>query len=352
MALCPSMQEIITVYDKKNILHNPPLELAEGEFIPYFEKPERAQYVLDQVQGRKLGPVVAPEALLTPENLRGIHSPRYVDFLHQAWERWIAAGRQGPIYPAAFALQNRQAREPKVIHGQLGLYMADGCVALTETSWQAIEASANTALSAQKIMANGAQAAFALCRPPGHHAGANFAAGYCFINNAAVAAQAFIVQGAKRVAILDVDYHHGNGTQEIFYDRKDVLFVSLHADPAYDYPFYLGYADEKGAGKGEGFNINYPLALGTDYAGWKLALTDALAKIRNYGPDVLIISLGVDTYKKDPISKFTLDSPDYLDMGANIAKAGLPTLFVMEGGYAIDEVGINATNVIAGYMQS
>ena len=164
-----------------------------------------------------------------------------------------------------------------------------------------------------------------------------------------MAAQAFIEQGAKRVAILDVDYHHGNGTQGIFYDRDDVLFVSLHADPADDYPFYLGYSEEKGVGRGEGFNLNYPLPLGTDYKGWAAALDDGLAHIRKYGAEAVVVSLGVDTFAGDPISQFKLLSPDFTDMGARIAGLKLPTLFVMEGGYAVDDIGLNVTNVLAGF---
>jgi acetoin utilization deacetylase AcuC-like enzyme len=198
-------------------------------------------------------------------------------------------------------------------------------------------------------MSKGVNEAFALCRPPGHHAASDMYGGYCFINNAAVAAQAFIDQGAGRVAILDVDFHHGNGTQAIFYDRPDVMFLSLHGDPKDAFPYFLGYADESGSGNGEGFNFNFPMGPDTSFTSWSSALDDACKKIANFGPDALVISLGVDTFEHDPISFFKLSSDDFKRYGATIAKLKLPTLFIMEGGYAVEEIGINTVNVLQGY---
>ena len=169
------------------------------------------------------------------------------------------------------------------------------------------------------------------------------------VNNAAIAAQAFLDQGHTKVAILDVDYHHGNGTQSIFYARSDVLFTSIHGHPEAEFPFFLGYADELGDGAGEGFNFNYPLPAGSGWDNWSAALEEACKEIERYGADVIVVSLGVDTFKDDPISQFKLDSPDYLAMGRRIARLGKPTLFVMEGGYAVEEIGINAVNVLEGF---
>jgi len=213
-----------------------------------------------------------------------------------------------------------------------------------------VQDSADVALSgAQTLYTSGAQAVFSACRPPGHHAAAAFMGGYCYLNNAAIAAQSLRDQGCARVAILDVDYHHGNGTQSIFYDRADVLFASIHADPRVEYPSFLGYADETGAGQGEGFNHNYPLPLGTDWLSYSAALTDACSKIGAFAPDALVVSLGVDTFEKDPISGFKLRHDDYLRMGEAIGRLGYPTLFVLEGGYAIDDIGINVVNVLGGF---
>jgi acetoin utilization deacetylase AcuC-like enzyme len=205
------------------------------------------------------------------------------------------------------------------------------------------------ALSAQAEIAAGAHSAFALCRPPGHHAAGELMGGYCYLNNAAIAAQAFLDQGKQRVAILDVDYHHGNGTQDIFYARGDVLFASIHGDPAEEFPFFLGYSDERGIGAGEGYNFNYPLAMGSPWEVWSAALDQACQRIAEFDAEVIVVSLGVDTFKDDPISQFKLDSPDYLAMGKRIAALGKPALFVMEGGYAVEAIGVNAVNVLEGF---
>jgi acetoin utilization deacetylase AcuC-like enzyme len=173
--------------------------------------------------------------------------------------------------------------------------------------------------------------------------------GYCYLNNAAIAAQAFLDQGHQKVAILDVDYHHGNGTQSIFYERSDVLFTSIHGHPEAEFPFFLGYDDERGEGAGEGFNFNYPLPAGSGWEVWSAALDQACEEIARYDADIIVVSLGVDTFKDDPISQFKLDSPDYLAMGKRIAALGKPVLFVMEGGYAVEEIGINAVNVLEGF---
>jgi len=238
---------------------------------------------------------------------------------------------------------------PDNIDGKIGYYAMTAETSISEGTWEAARAAADVALTAQAEVAGGARAAFALCRPPGHHAASDVFGGYCFLNNAAIAAQAYVDQGAARVAVLDVDFHHGNGTQAIFYDRPDVMFLSLHGDPREAFPFYLGYADEVGAATGEDYNANYPLMPGADYGQWGAALDDACKRIADYGPDALVVSLGVDTYKDDPISFFKLESDDYRVYGERLARLNLPTLFVMEGGYAIEQVGVNAVNVLEGF---
>jgi acetoin utilization deacetylase AcuC-like enzyme len=245
-----------------------------------------------------------------------------------------------------------QQREPDHIDGKLGYYAMAIETAITAGSWQAACSSAACAQTAAGELSRGRQAAFALCRPPGHHAAIDLYGGYCFLNNAAIAAQCLLDDGAKRVAILDVDFHHGNGTQDIFYQRNDVLFLSVHGDPRLAFPHFLGYADETGGGDGEGFNHNYPLPPGSDFETWSEALRNALAKIKHYTPDALVISLGVDTFERDPISFFTLRSNDFSRYGDMLGKAQIPTVFIMEGGYAVAEVGINTVNVLHGFMQA
>jgi acetoin utilization deacetylase AcuC-like enzyme len=212
-----------------------------------------------------------------------------------------------------------------------------------------MRAAADVALTGAQRLGAGAPGAFALCRPPGHHAARDLFAGYCFLNNAAIAAQSLRDLGAARVAVLDVDFHHGNGTQDIFYERPDVLYASLHGDPAQAFPYFLGYADEAGRGPGEGFNLNLPMPRGTIFATWRAALELALARIRAYGAEALVVSLGVDTFIADPISFFRLESPDFTTYGRMIGECGLPTLFVLEGGYAVAEIGINTVNVLSGF---
>ena len=217
---------------------------------------------------------------------------------------------------------------------------------LSAGTWIAAKAGADAAASAAARLAAGERSAFCATRPPGHHAGPDFMGGYCFLNNAAVAAQALRERGCARVAILDVDYHHGNGTQAIFYARSDVLVVSLHGDPRTEYPFYSGHADETGAGQGQGFNLNLPMPARTTPQNWFAALEVACAGVQRHRPDALVVSLGLDTFVDDPISKFGLLADDFSKLGARLRQLDLPTVFILEGGYAVAELGVNAANVL------
>jgi acetoin utilization deacetylase AcuC-like enzyme len=239
----------------------------------------------------------------------------------------------------------------KSIDGRLGYYAIDAGTPIVAGTWEAVRLSAQVALTGQKLIAAGERAAFALCRPPGHHSGHDFYGGYCYLNNAAIAAQAFRASGARRVAILDVDYHHGNGTQEIFYRRPDVLTLSIHADPSQEFPYFIGYADEIGEGPGEGYHANLPLPWGAAWREYSAALDAAIRRTLQYKADALVVSLGLDTFEGDPISRFKLRSEDYPRLGAKIAGLDLPTLFVMEGGYAVEALGVNTLNVLTGFEQ-
>ncbi len=227
---------------------------------------------------------------------------------------------------------------------QLGWYSHDSDPILAGTYEAAIGA-VDVTLAAWEAVADGRErVAYALARPPGHHAAADSFAGYCYLNNAAIAAQAWTDRGA-RVAVVDVDYHHGNGTQQIFYDRDDVLFVSLHADPAFEYPFFLGFANEEGRGAGMGHTRNYPLAAGTDWSAYEPALQDALGTVRAFAPDAIVVSLGVDTALEDA-DTFRLGADDYPRLGAALAALDRPTLVVQEGGYCLDVIGRNVVSVL------
>ncbi len=338
-----------TVFSEDHRKHFAQGEVYGGELVTPFERPSRVEYVLNELKRRKF-PALIPPAKLDMKPVRKVHDADYLSFLSTAWDEWKKAGYRGEIIATVFPVPGMRKKLPKWIDGRVGYFAHSVETAITYGTWEAALSSAAVAQTAQRLVTNGERSAFALCRPPGHHAHRGLFGGYCFINNAAVAAQGFLDSGAKRVAILDVDVHHGNGTQDIFYRRKDVLFCSLHGDPRELYPHFLGYSDEKGEGPGEGFNVNYPMPRNTGYKGWSLALRDALKRIKAFKADVLVVSLGVDAFKHDPVGLLALTSPDFVRCGAEIAKTKLPTLFVMEGGYAIEEIGVNTVNVLEGFV--
>lgn len=340
---------MITIYTEEHRLHHGKFELIDGQLVPPFEKPERAEIVIGRVRDVSLGEVIRqePHGL---EPVRRVHTPDFVDFILTAHERWRAAHGDTDALPLCWPGRHLRQKLPDEIDGQLSFYSFDAGTPITAGTAQAVCAAADVALTGVDVLQRGERTAFALCRPPGHHAASDVYGGYCFFNNAAIGAQAFCDQGAERVAILDVDYHHGNGTQSIFYARPDVLFVSLHGHPKQEYPFFLGYEDETGEGEGDGYNVNFPLPWGTGWDLWSEALEGGLRIIREFRPEILVVSLGVDTFEKDPISKFRLKSENYIEIGRRIARLELPTLFVMEGGYAVDEIGINAVNVLQGFQ--
>jgi len=339
---------MLTVHSESHRLRNARTELYGGELVPPFECPARVDTILASVKDVGLGEVMAPKDYGMQPIFR-VHDREYLDFLAQCWRQWQAAGFKGEAIATSWPARGMVQRCPDHIDGQIGYYSLAGETSICEGTWEAALVSANVALTAQAIVAEGERGAFALCRPPGHHAATDLFGGYCFINNAAVAAQAFLDQGATRIALLDVDFHHGNGTQAIFYDRADVMYLSLHGEPQQAFPYFLGYEDETGVGEGVGFTANYPMPPNTTYARWGDALNEACNRISRYVPDALVVSLGVDTFKHDPISFFKLESEDYTSYGRLLARLKLPTLFVMEGGYAVDEIGINTTNVLIGF---
>jgi len=348
------------VHNPVHHLHRGRHEMFRGRLVDCHELPARLDHVLAELRRRGMQ---IEEALDEPADLdamlASIHSRRYLDFIANAWDEWVGLD---PAHIGLDALPSvwpgrgmRQDVLPKNFAARMGLFSFDAGTPLTSGAWPAARAGAACAVRAARHVADGlgsdgpARSAFVLTRPPGHHAGPDFFGGYCFLNNSALAAQALRSAGAQRVAVLDVDYHHGNGTQEIFYARDDVLTVSIHGDPLTEYPFYLGHADERGVGAGEGFNLNLPLPRGTGFAAWREALQRGIDAVRAFGAQALVVALGVDTFEGDPISGFSLRSVDYLDVGRALAALGLPSVFVFEGGYAVAEVGLNVVNVLDGF---
>ena len=337
-----------TVYTKNHILRNSKTELFGGELVKPFERPERMEYILNEIKTRKLGAILDP-VNFDMDIIYKIHDKKYVDFLNNAWNEWVALGFKGEAIPTVYPSRSMNSDVvPTFIEGKLGYYCLANETSISEGTVEAAYESVKVALTAADML-DEEKSVFALCRPPGHHASKDQYGGYCFFNNVAIAAEKLKEKGAKRIFILDIDFHHGNGTQAIFYDRSDVFFVSLHGDPKNAFPHFLGHADEKGSGEGVGYNCNYPMPPGTPYDVWTKSLDDSISKIQNFSPDALIVSLGVDTYENDPISFFKLKSDDFFDVGRKIASINLPTLFVMEGGYAIKEIGVNTINTLKGF---
>lgn len=338
---------MLTIYSEDHRKRDAKTELLGGQLIAPFEKPSRMDFILQRIQSQGFGDVIAPREFGT-RPLLALHDAGYVSFLETVWGEWTAAGMQGEAIAASWPARRMQQRCPTDIDGKLGYYALAAETSITEGTYAAARASANVALEgAARLVQEGA--VFSLCRPPGHHAALDMYGGYCFFNNAGLAAQSLLDQGAERVAILDVDFHHGNGTQDIFYSRDDVLFVSIHGQPEDAFPHYLGYEDETGLDAGEGFNLNFALPPGTEFSPWRDCLKRSLDRISAYAPEALIISLGTDTFERDPISFFKLTSDDFFTYGQDIGALNLPTQFVMEGGYAVEEIGINTGNVLQGF---
>lgn len=324
-------------------------EFANGQLIASWESPNRADIVAAALDAAGRHTVVSPGSL-DRALVAQVHDAEYVDFLETAWALWHEANPEartamGFMWPARRFAYKR----PVAIDGLLGFHSFATDCGIVDGTWAAAAESAAIAQTATQAVIDGEPFAFALCRPPGHHAMTDQFGGYCYLNNAAVAAQHLRNSSRDRVAILDIDYHHGNGTQDIFYERADVMFASLHADPAQEFPYFMGYADETGSGAGEGWNRNYPMPWGTGIDEWLAALDDALAWIAQVGCDALVVSVGVDTFVDDPISQFTLATADFPTIGARIRSAALPTVLVLEGGYATEALGANVAGLVDGF---
>jgi len=327
-------------YSEAHRQHAPVFEVFDGGLrTPYMENTDRMDRILTALKPTGWADFMEPTDYgLDP--IYAVHDREYIDFLASCWTEWLdtEAKDKSTLLPATFALR-RHPKKPSSLLGRAGYYLMDLSACIVEGTYAAALASANCALSAAEAVAGGERTAFALCRPPGHHAGNDYAGGYCFINNAAVAAQQLTSKG--NVALLDIDYHCGNGTQDIFYKRDDVLTISIHADPDFEYPHYWGYADEMGSGRGYGFHKNYPLEKGTDDGKYLAALEEALGLIRQYAPSHLVVSAGMDIYADDPLGSIKVTTHGIGEIGKRIASFGLPTVIVMEGGYANEVLGTN-----------
>jgi acetoin utilization deacetylase AcuC-like enzyme len=337
------------VYTELHRSHDPQFFLVRGVVKRTTEQPERADRLLAGLKAGKhelIPPVVFGQGPRTR-----IHSPEYLNFLAEAWEAWSALGDAGPEMIANVHPVRNAATYPKHIVGRLGWHSADTACPIGPGTWSAACAATDVATTAAQLVLEGEDAVYALCRPPGHHAFRDLAGGFCFLNNSAIAA-AHLLLTHERVAILDVDVHHGNGTQGVFYERSDVLTVSIHADPSAYYPYVWGFAHERGVGEGAGANLNIPLPIGTGDDGYLAALDVARKTIEAFAPGALVVALGLDASEHDPLAGLAVTTDGFRRIGAAIARFGLPTVLVQEGGYLSDILGANLTAVLGGFEEA
>ena len=326
-----------------------------GRPIGIYELPQRAETIRCTLEGDGRFTFVGPTDHGV-EPIRAVHDAGLVEHLASAWQR-VAAHAEATVEVVPDTFLHPALREgmgpaplPADAIAGLGAWVFDTATPLVEGTYGAARAAVDIALTALDLVLAGAPASYALCRPPGHHAARAVYGGYCYFNNAAVAAQAAIERGGARAAVLDVDYHHGNGTQQIFYGRGDVLYASLHADPNRAYPYYVGYAEETGAGDGAGTTLNLPLPPELDDEGFLDALEQALDTVESFDPDVLVVSLGVDTYRLDPIGDFQVTTEGLAEQGRRIGALGRPTVVVQEGGYHVPDLGANVHAFLGGVL--
>ena len=337
------------VYDNRQLAHAPSRFLVSGAWQPCPEMPDRAEIFSKTVDALAY-PVIAP-----PDSgraaIEAVHSTRYFDFLeaiHPRWRRMEDASEEAipNVHPVSRAGE-APGGYPKSAVGQVGYHVYDGSAPIGAKTFDSAYWSAQTAIHATDLVLGGEDRVYALCRPPGHHASRELAGGFCFFNNSAIAAQKLrSVHG--RVAVLDVDVHHGNGTQQIFYSRSDVLTVSIHAHPERFYPFFWGYADETGSGEGKGYNLNLPMQRGSGDADFHETLAAALMRIRQFQPGALVVALGLDAHESDPFKGMALTTAAFHEISKRISALNLPTVIVQEGGYANPALGENLQSFLTG----
>jgi acetoin utilization deacetylase AcuC-like enzyme len=340
------------VYSSTHLLHDPDKEVQHGIPIPMYEVPARAENIREALQADGGFAFDAPTDHGV-EPIEAVHDPGMVGFLRDAWSEWE---RQLPT-PAAYpdtvlhpALREGMPPMPQPTHplARLGYWCWDTMTPVVAGTYRAARAAVDVALTATDLVLAGEPLVYGLCRPPGHHAPRSAFGGYCFFNNAAIATEAIVRATGESVAILDVDYHHGNGTEQIFYERGDVLFVSLHGDPDRAFPYFLGYEDETGAGAGEGANLNLPLPPGCPDELYLETLDRGLEAIAAFGASILVVSLGLDTYARDPICDLALTTPVYHEVGRRVAALGHRLVILQEGGYYVPKLGENVRQWLRG----
>jgi acetoin utilization deacetylase AcuC-like enzyme len=340
---------MITLFDDAQRSHAPETFIVAGRPQPIPEKPIRIDMLMQGV--RAVGSKIVKPPAIDLETLAMVHDRRYLTFLETLLERWGHVPNSSDIpLPNVYAIERATLAPityPDAVVGQAGYHLGDGACPVTPTTLAAATASAACAVEGARLLLKGEKLVYALCRPPGHHAASDLAAGFCFFNNSALAAE-ILTRSGKRTAILDIDVHHGNGTEAIFYDRADILTVSIHCHPRRFYPFFWGYESETGRGQGEGFNLNLPLERGTDVNAYLPTLESALQRIADFKPDLLVLAAGLDIAIDDPFNAFAIRTDDFAVVGKRIAETRLPMLVVQEGGYPSESLGPNLASLLKG----
>jgi acetoin utilization deacetylase AcuC-like enzyme len=334
------------IFAAAQLSHAPSRFLSMGNIVDYPEAPERARRLLEGA--RTAGALIHAARSYPQEIFAKVHRPNYLQFLAHGFEEWSAIPGSGPELMSSLRPLLRHSGAPLHVLGRAGTFQMDYACPITADTWKSVQASAFTALTAADLILRGEPVAYALCRPPGHHAYHNRAGGFCYLNNCALVAEQ-LRSKHERVAILDVDVHHGNGTQSIFYRRADVLTVSIHADPSQFYPFYWGYEQETGAGEGDSFNLNIPVPVKAGDDAWLGAIDKAVDKIGHFAPGALIVALGLDAHEADPLRGGSVTTAGFERMAERIAKLGLPSVLVQEGGYLTDDLADNLAMFLTGF---
>jgi acetoin utilization deacetylase AcuC-like enzyme len=343
------------VWSPEVLRHVPGAEIWVGVRTPGTELPERAEVLRRAVLDA--GALEAPATRAPDDLLDAVHDPALSRWLRQAWDLWVQAGfdqdpGQDRVVPYMFAtpamLDGLPVREPVAVHARAGRYCYDTMTLVGPGTWAAARAAVDVAATAADLAWTDGGLTYALCRPPGHHATRSAFGGSCYLNNAAVAAEQLRRRGAQRVAVVDLDAHHGNGTQSLFYDRSDVFYGSVHVDPGAGwFPHVVGFAEERGRGDGQGTNLNLPLAPGTGDVEWLSAVHEIRSAVEEFAPDALVVSLGLDAAKADPESPLEVTADGYAQAGRLLAGLG-PTVAVQEGGYDLDQLGVLAVAALTG----
>jgi acetoin utilization deacetylase AcuC-like enzyme len=329
--------------------HDPQAFFVAGNLHPHPEVPARAEVLLAAAE--QSGLIVEEPSDYKLEFISAVHTPRYLHYFENIFTRWSRIkGGSHEVIPGVHP-DRRDCGYPASAEGQVGFHHADLSSPIGMNTWHSALWSAHTAAHAGLRVVQGDSACYALSRPPGPHAARDYAAGFCYLGNTAIAATV-LQQDFARVAILDIDVHHGNGTQDIFYDREDVLTVSIHADPVRFYPFFWGHANERGIGAGEGFNVNLPLVRGTADDDYLQTLSAAIDAIDQFSPDALVIALGLDAFEGDPLQGLAISTSGFGRIGKRIAEIALPTVIVQEGGYLSNELGTNLSAFLEGFIAS